>query len=72
MPGGIAGTREVMRFLYEKISPDTYVNLMDQYYPAGKTDRYPRNPPGVSTKTSMSRLIERLARKASGGSTPEH
>ena len=41
MPGGIAGTREVMRFLYEEISPNTYVNLMDQYYPAGKTDRYP-------------------------------
>ena len=41
MPGGIAGTREVMRYLHEEISPDTYVNLMDQYYPAGKTDRYP-------------------------------
>jgi putative pyruvate formate lyase activating enzyme len=41
MPGGIAGTREVMRFLCREISPDTYVNLMDQYHPAGKTDRYP-------------------------------
>ena len=41
MPSGIAGTREVMRFLYEEISSDTYVNLMDQYYPEGKMDRYP-------------------------------
>ncbi len=41
MPGGIAGTREVMRFLHEEVSPDTYINLMDQYYPAGKTDRHP-------------------------------
>ncbi|HLE21396.1 MAG TPA: radical SAM protein [Vicinamibacteria bacterium] len=41
MPGGMAGTREIMRFLCREISPDTYVNLMDQYYPAGKTDRYP-------------------------------
>jgi putative pyruvate formate lyase activating enzyme len=41
MPGGIAGTREIMRFLARELSPDTYVNLMDQYYPAGKTDRYP-------------------------------
>jgi putative pyruvate formate lyase activating enzyme len=36
MPGGLAGTGEVMRFLAEEISPDTYVNVMDQYGPAGK------------------------------------
>jgi putative pyruvate formate lyase activating enzyme len=41
MPGGIAGTREIMRFLYREISPDTYVNLMDQYHSAGKAERYP-------------------------------
>ncbi|MDA2935543.1 radical SAM protein, partial [Acidobacteria bacterium AH-259-D05] len=41
MPGGLAGTRQVMKFLREEISPDTYVNLMSQYYPAGKSDRYP-------------------------------
>jgi putative pyruvate formate lyase activating enzyme len=36
MPGNAAGTREIMRFLAEEISPDTYVNLMAQYRPAGK------------------------------------
>jgi putative pyruvate formate lyase activating enzyme len=36
MPGGLAGTREVMRFLAREISPNTYVNIMDQYYPAGQ------------------------------------
>ena len=41
MPGGIAGTREIMRFLARELSPNTYVNLMDQYRPAGKTERYP-------------------------------
>jgi len=41
MPGGVAGTREVMRFLAQEISPNTYVNLMDQYYPYGRADRYP-------------------------------
>ncbi len=40
MPGGITGTREVMRFLAREISPNVYVNLMDQYYPAFKTSRY--------------------------------
>jgi putative pyruvate formate lyase activating enzyme len=42
MPGEIAGTREIMRFLAEEVSPDTYVNVMGQYYPAGKVgpERY--------------------------------
>jgi putative pyruvate formate lyase activating enzyme len=41
MPGGVAGTREVMRFLAREISKNVYVNLMDQYHPAFKTGRYP-------------------------------
>jgi putative pyruvate formate lyase activating enzyme len=36
MPGGLAGTREVMRFLARETSPNTYVNIMAQYYPAGQ------------------------------------
>jgi putative pyruvate formate lyase activating enzyme len=41
MPGGAADTREVMRFLAREVSRSVYVNLMDQYYPAFKTERYP-------------------------------
>jgi putative pyruvate formate lyase activating enzyme len=41
MPENVAGTREVMRFIATEISPNTYVNLMDQYHPAFKTHRYP-------------------------------
>ena len=36
LPGGIAGTREVVRFIAEDISQNTYVNIMDQYYPCYK------------------------------------
>lgn len=36
LPQGLAGTEEVMRFLAEEISKNTYVNIMDQYYPCGK------------------------------------
>jgi putative pyruvate formate lyase activating enzyme len=36
MPGDIAGTREVMRWIARELSPTTYVNVMAQYYPAGK------------------------------------
>jgi len=35
MPDGIAGTKEVMKFLAQEISPNTYVNVMDQYRPCG-------------------------------------
>lgn len=35
MPEGIAGTKEVTAFLADEISPDTYVNIMDQYRPCG-------------------------------------
>jgi putative pyruvate formate lyase activating enzyme len=41
MPGDVAGTREILRFLARDISPDTYVNLMDQYHPAGRTGLTP-------------------------------
>lgn len=42
MPGGIGGTRDIMRFIASEISANTYVNVMAQYYPAGKVtdDRY--------------------------------
>ena len=36
LPEGLAGTREAMRFLATEISPDTYVNIMDQYRPCGE------------------------------------
>jgi putative pyruvate formate lyase activating enzyme len=39
MPGGIAGTRRIAEFIAEEISPDTYVNVMDQYRPCGDARR---------------------------------
>ena len=39
MPGNIAGTREVIRWIAGELSPTTYVNVMAQYYPAGKVSR---------------------------------
>lgn len=36
MPGGIAGTDEIVRFLADRISRNTYVNIMNQYRPCGK------------------------------------
>lgn len=40
LPGGLAGTEEVMRFISQEISPDSYVNIMGQYRPENKAMRY--------------------------------
>jgi putative pyruvate formate lyase activating enzyme len=36
MPGLLDDTREIMHWLGHELSSDTYVNVMDQYYPAWK------------------------------------
>jgi putative pyruvate formate lyase activating enzyme len=36
MPGFIDETRAILKWIASELGPDTYVNLMDQYYPAGK------------------------------------
>lgn len=36
LPHGLAGTREVMRFVAQKISLNSYVNIMPQYRPCGR------------------------------------
>ena len=35
LPEELAGTRHIMRFLHDSISPNTYVNIMPQYRPCG-------------------------------------
>ncbi len=42
LPGGIAGTEQVLAFLAGEISRDTYVNLMDQYRPCYRAAEYPQ------------------------------
>jgi Uncharacterized Fe-S protein PflX, homolog of pyruvate formate lyase activating proteins len=41
MPGNLARTEAIMKFIAEEISPDTFVNIMDQYYPAHEARKYP-------------------------------
>jgi putative pyruvate formate lyase activating enzyme len=39
MPGKIAGSEYLFEFLAREISPDTYVNVMDQYRPCGSAQK---------------------------------
>jgi len=41
LPGGAAGTEEVVRFISQEISPNTYLNVMAQYRPEYQACRYP-------------------------------
>ena len=36
LPGGLAGTREIMQFIAREISTNSYVNIMSQYRPCGR------------------------------------
>lgn len=42
LPGGLAGTRETAGFLAREISPDTYLNVMDQYRPYYRASEWPQ------------------------------
>ncbi len=41
LPDGLSGTDEVMRFLAEEVSKDTYINIMDQYRPCYRAEEIP-------------------------------
>ncbi len=41
LPGDLAGTRDTLQWLAQAISPNTYLNLMDQYRPCYKAQEYP-------------------------------
>jgi putative pyruvate formate lyase activating enzyme len=40
MPADAAGTRKIMEWIAREISPDTFVNLMAQYHPAGRAREF--------------------------------
>lgn len=41
LPDELAGSAKVLAFIAEKVSPDTYVNVMDQYRPCARASLVP-------------------------------
>jgi putative pyruvate formate lyase activating enzyme len=39
LPNELAGSQEILRFILNQISPNTYLNIMDQYRPAYQAHR---------------------------------
>ena len=73
LPEGIAGTEEIVRFISENLSANTYLNLMDQYRPAFKAHNYPelnrrltnqeyQSAVDVAVKAGLKRLDDRKPR----------
>lgn len=62
MPNDVSNTKEVMTFLADKISEDTYVNVMDQYHPCGKA----MLDPAINRRLTRKEYVEavRLTREA--------
>lgn len=48
LPEGLAGTRDIMRFLAKEISRNSYVNVMAQYRPCGQAHKMPPLNRGLS------------------------
>ena len=73
LPEGLAGSEEIFRFLAEEISPNTYLNIMDQYRPAYRAAEYPpldrplrpeeyQKAVELARKAGLKRLDRRLPR----------
>ncbi|HID06306.1 MAG TPA: radical SAM protein, partial [Armatimonadetes bacterium] len=51
MPNFTDDTRQIMRFLAQEISPHTFVNIMEQYYPAGLVNN--RSYPEINRRIAV-------------------
>lgn len=56
LPNNLAGTPTIVRFLVEEISPDTYLNLMDQYRPEFHASQYPQLNRGITRQEYQAAL----------------
>jgi putative pyruvate formate lyase activating enzyme len=77
LPNGIAGTEQVVKFLAEEVSPNTYINLMDQYRPCYRAGDYPELDRPITVaeyqealdrarKSGLVRLDDRRSRAQAG------
>lgn len=56
MPGCLDETRAILEWIAEELGRKTYINLMDQYFPAGKVSQ--ETFPELSRRLSSSEFLE--------------
>lgn len=57
LPGGKSGSAEVFKFLAEQVSPDMYVSLMSQYFPAYRAVGHPELGRRI-TRSEFDKVVE--------------
>jgi putative pyruvate formate lyase activating enzyme len=67
MPGGVAGTEDIMNWIGRELGPETYVNLMAQYHAAARVGdtEYPE----INRCVSPSELVQAIEAFHSAGLT---
>ena len=50
MPQGVAGTKEIISFIVERVSENSYVNIMAQYRPLYRSGEYPEIDRPISVR----------------------
>ncbi len=66
MPGLLEDSRAILHWLATQLSPDTYLNLMDQYHPAHKVETEPELA-GLNRRVLRSEFREALAAAEQAG-----
>ena len=66
MPGLLEETRSILRWLSSELSPDTYVNLMNQYHPAHRAETEPQFS-GIRRRIFGSEFRQALAYASAAG-----
>jgi putative pyruvate formate lyase activating enzyme len=63
MPDGLEDAESIMKFLAEEISPNTYVNIMDQYFPSGKVSEKKYQEINRRPHSNELETVEKIARQ---------
>ena len=58
MPNHVAGAEKIFRFLADEISPDTFINIMDQYHPDAQVLRKPGRYKDIARRITGTELRE--------------
>jgi len=69
MPDRVDETAEVLRWIADALSPATYVNVMDQYYPAGKVAQRPEKYPDLTRRLRADEHLAALRHARAAGLT---
>jgi putative pyruvate formate lyase activating enzyme len=61
MPGLASDSEAILHFIVDELSPETYVNIMDQYRPCFQAGRFPE----ISRRTTPAehRTVVEMARR---------